>query len=258
MRGRGGTPDHLTGRRQVAARPSRDVPPRHLPPRPQAATEGINEDPAAQALAVIAAEAAACTACPLFRTRRNNVPGEGSAHATLMFVGEGPGAEEDRLGRPFVGVAGELLTRIIGAMNLRREEVFIANAVKCRPPQNRTPTPAETLACRAFLIRQIRAIRPKVICALGRPAANTLLQDTAPISAIRGRFFEIAVTADLSLLKGAPVAANAAVELPAEGEPLRLLVLPTFHPAYLLRNPADKRLVWEDVQKIVALLQKAQ
>lgn len=144
-----------------------------------------------------------------------------------MFVGEGPGADEDRVGEPFVGKAGQLLTRIIEAgMGMKRAEVYIANIVKCRPPGNRNPEPDEVEQCEPFLKAQIRVIRPRVLIALGKYAAQTLLRDSTPITRLRGRWREY------------------------EGIPL----MPTFHPAYLLRNPAEKRPVWEDIQNVLKFL----
>jgi DNA polymerase len=140
-----------------------------------------------------------------------------------MFVGEGPGADEDLQGLPFVGKAGELLTKMISAMGLSREEVYIANIVKCRPPNNRAPEADEIATCQPFLMRQIEAIAPKIICALGTFAAQTLLASKMRISDLRGQFYN---------LNG-------------------IKVLPTFHPAYLLRNPAEKKKAWEDLQKIM-------
>lgn len=169
-----------------------------------------------------------CTRCPLCRSRTHIVFGEGSPHARMVFVGEGPGFEEDRSGRPFVGPAGQLLTRIIAAMKLTRESVYICNIVKCRPPDNRNPQPDEIRACLPFLKRQLAAIRPRVICALGGVAAATLLGTDTPISRLRGRFHDFM------------------------GIPL----MPTFHPAYLLRNPDQKRKVWEDIQQIMTRLQE--
>ena len=152
--------------------------------------------------------------------------GEGNPEADLVFVGEAPGADEDAQGRPFVGRAGQLLTKIIVAMGLKREEVYICNILKCRPPGNRNPQPEEIAACEPFLIRQLEAIRPRVICALGTFAAHTLLKSEAPISVLRGRFHSY------------------------QGIPL----MPTYHPAYLLRNPGAKKQVWEDVQMIMKTL----
>jgi len=164
-----------------------------------------------------------CRRCKLWMGRTNIVFGSGNPEARLLFVGEGPGEEEDRQGKPFVGRAGELLTKMIGAMGLGREEVYIANVVKCRPPRNRNPEADEICACKPFLEEQISVIDPEVICALGTFAAQTLLDTTFRISTLRGKVHE----------KG------------------RYRIVPTFHPAYLLRNPQDKRLAWEDLQLIM-------
>ena len=174
----------------------------------------------------VRAELGDCQRCMLHRTRHHLVFGEGSPQAELVFVGEAPGADEDAQGRPFVGRAGQLLTKIIGAMGLQREEVYICNILKCRPPGNRNPQPDEIVACEPFLIQQLRVIRPKVICALGTFAAHTLLKSEAPISVLRGRFHSY------------------------QGIPL----MPTYHPAYLLRNPGAKKQVWEDVQMVMQAL----
>jgi DNA polymerase len=163
-----------------------------------------------------------CRRCKLAPARRNIVFGSGNPHAELMFVGEAPGADEDEQGLPFVGRAGQLLTKIIEAIEMRREDVYICNILKCRPPGNRNPESDEIASCEPFLLRQIVAIRPKVICALGTFGAQTLLRTKEPISRLRGQFIDY---------RGA-----------------RLMA--TFHPAYLLRNPGEKRKVWEDVQKI--------
>jgi DNA polymerase len=165
----------------------------------------------------------ACTRCQLAGGRTRLVYGVGNPHAELMFVGEGPGADEDREGEPFVGRAGQLLTRMIEAMGLRREQVYIANVVKCRPPGNRNPEPEEMDACEPFLRRQIAAVRPKVIVALGKIAAQRLLADPTPISRLRGRWFDL--------------------------DGVRLM--PTFHPAYLLRSPDEKKKAWEDLQLVM-------
>ncbi len=178
------------------------------------------------ALAKIAKEISACRGCELYQTRRNTVPGEGSENARLMFIGEAPGMEEDIQARPFVGRAGQLLTKIIEAMGMRRQDVYIANSLKCRPPKNRTPLPAEIAACRNYLTSQIDIIKPTVICCLGRPASQALLVTDMPIGKLRGKFY------DYNGIK----------------------VMPTFHPAYLLRNPADKKIVWEDMKKIKSAL----
>ncbi len=163
-----------------------------------------------------------CTRCGLARTRRKLVFGAGSAEADLMFVGEAPGADEDIQGLPFVGRAGQLLTRIIQAIDLEREQVYIANILKCRPPENRDPLPHEVESCEPFLFRQIEAIRPLIAVALGKYAAQTLLRTKTPITRLRGTFVEF---------RG-------------------LLLMPTFHPSYLLRNPSAKREVWEDMKKV--------
>ncbi|MGB2599866.1 MAG: uracil-DNA glycosylase, partial [Candidatus Omnitrophota bacterium] len=135
-------------------------------------------------------EIAACQKCPLAQTRTNVVPGEGDPRADLMFIGEAPGGDEDRQGRPFVGRAGQLLTKIIEAVGLKREDVFIGNILKCRPPGNRNPLPDEIAACNSFLLKQIDIIKPKVICALGKFAAQTLLDTETPISRLRGKFYD--------------------------------------------------------------------
>lgn len=189
---------------------------------PVAATASAPEAPdlAPETLAQIRADLGDCRRCGLCETRRSIVFGEGNPAARLMFVGEGPGADEDASGRPFVGAAGQLLDRMIAAMGLQRDEVYIANIVKCRPPGNRDPEPPEVAACLPFLERQIRAVAPEVIVTLGRPAARWLLGYDGPISRIRGdwqRWGEVAV-------------------------------MPTFHPAYLLRDPGKKREAWQDLQ----------
>ncbi|NIS60821.1 MAG: uracil-DNA glycosylase [Proteobacteria bacterium] len=163
-----------------------------------------------------------CTRCKLHLTRRHIVFGEGSEKAQLVFIGEGPGEDEDRQGRPFVGKAGQLLTRIINAIGLRREEVYITNIIKCRPPHNRNPQQEEIATCEPFLNKQLEVIQPKIICALGTFAAQTLLKTDAKISRLRGRFFS--------------------------GRGIK--VMPTYHPAFLLRNPHKKKEAWEDMKKI--------
>ncbi len=167
-----------------------------------------------------------CTRCKLCNTRTQIVFGQGNHDADLMFVGEAPGRDEDEAGEPFVGEAGQLLTRIINAINLKREDVYIANVIKCRPPNNRDPEREEIECCFPFLKKQIEAIQPKVICALGRFAAQTLLGTTEMISRLRGRQFSFG----------------------------RSTLVPTYHPASLLRNPQWKRDVWEDVQRVQKLL----
>jgi DNA polymerase len=170
----------------------------------------------------LAAEAAQCLTCGLSQGRRNVVFGSGNPEADLMFIGEGPGAQEDLQGLPFVGPAGALLTRIIGAIEMRREEVYICNVVKCRPPNNRDPLPEEVSACRSFLERQIDLVRPKVIVALGRVAAQCLLGSTESLGRLRGRWHTV---------RGVPTRA-------------------TYHPAALLRHAKWKRPTWEDMQLV--------
>lgn len=176
-----------------------------------------------EALLAIRAGLGECTRCKLHPGRTRLVFGVGNPSAELMFVGEGPGADEDVQGEPFVGRAGQLLTKMIEAMGFARSEVYIANVVKCRPPGNRDPEPDEIEACETFLKAQIAAIRPRVVVALGRFAVQTLLRDTTPIGKQRGRWREY------------------------EGVKL----MPTFHPAYLLRNPAEKKPAWEDLQAVM-------
>jgi DNA polymerase len=167
-----------------------------------------------------------CTRCKLHKGRTKIVFGTGNPNAELMFVGEGPGRDEDLSGEPFVGRAGKLLTDMIKAMGLQREDVYIANVVKCRPPENRLPEKDEITTCSPFLMRQIDTIKPKVICTLGSCSAQTLLQTTQGISKFRGEWFDF---------RGAKL-------------------MPTYHPAYLLRNPGAKPEVWKDLQKVMAVL----
>jgi len=169
-----------------------------------------------------------CTRCALHENRTQIVFGVGPSDAELMFIGEAPGADEDRQGIPFVGRAGQLLTKIIAAMKYSRQEVYIANVNKCRPPNNRDPRPDEVEACEPFLVQQIQVIKPKAIVALGRWAAQTLLKTKAPIGKLRGEFHDY------------------------HGIPL----MPTYHPAAILRNPNQKKPVWEDMQKVMKLLGK--
>jgi DNA polymerase len=199
-------------------------------PATEVTPAGPNPPPAdpEAALTALRAEIGDCTRCPLHaQGRRQVVFGVGNARANLMFVGEAPGAYEDRQGEPFVGRAGQLLTKIIEAINLRREDVYIANVIKCRPPGNRNPEPIEVATCEPFLRAQIAIIQPKVIVALGTFAAHLLLASDAPISRLRGRVHQI-------------------------GDGIRLV--PTFHPAYLLRSPERKRDTWEDMKIVRALL----
>lgn len=179
--------------------------------------------PSVVTLAQVRAELGDCRRCPLSKTRRNLVFGEGSERAELVFVGEAPGEQEDLQGRPFVGRAGQLLTRIIEAMGLSRDHVYICNILKCRPPGNRNPQQDEITICEPFLVKQLQAIRPRVICALGTFAAKTLLKTDTPISKLRGTFH---------VYQG-------------------IKLMPTYHPAYLLRNPGEKKQVWSDVRLIM-------
>ncbi len=170
-----------------------------------------------------------CTRCKLHRHRTQIVFGVGNPKARLVFVGEAPGADEDAQGEPFVGRAGQLLTKIIHAMGMQREDVYICNIIKCRPPNNRTPESDEILACQPFLLKQLQAIGPQFICALGGPATQTLLQTKEPISRLRGKFYDF------------------------HGIPL----LPTYHPAFLLRNPHEKKTVWEDMKLLLREMEPA-
>ncbi len=177
-----------------------------------------------------------CTKCGLHTGRKQVVFGEGCARPGIVFVGEGPGADEDQQGRPFVGRAGQLLTRMIAAMTLTRDQVYICNIVKCRPPGNRTPTEEETEICWPYLCRQLAILRPQVIVALGRPASQTLLQTKTTIGRLRGEFHDF------------PPPGLQHLGLPSTK------LMPTFHPAYLLRSPGEKAKVWEDLQQVMQLL----
>jgi DNA polymerase len=196
---------------------------------PRAAVEGRREpaemDERAAALAAVARQVAACTRCAeLVRTRTQTVFGVGNPYARLVFIGEAPGVDEDRQGEPFVGVAGQLLNKIIEACGLRRQDVYIMNILRCRPLGNRAPLPVEAAACREYLDRQLAIIQPEFICCLGAVAAQNLLQTDTSIGRLRGRFH------DYHGIK----------------------VLCTYHPAYLLRNPAAKRPTWDDMQLLMA------
>jgi len=183
---------------------------------------------AAETLAGIRAELGDCRRCPLCETRQNIVFGSGSQRATVLFVGEAPGREEDLQGEPFIGEAGQLLTKMIKAMGFERSEVYICNVLKCRPPENRNPAAEEILQCSPFLLRQVKAIAPKAIVALGTFAAQTLLGSKEPISRLRGQFHDYHA----------------------------IPLMPTFHPAFLLRSPEKKREVWADLQHVMKLLVK--
>ena len=181
-----------------------------------------------ESLDEIRADLGDCQRCPLSTTRKNLVFGAGNPKATLVFVGEGPGRQEDEQGVPFVGEAGLLLNRILFAMGLERADIYICNVIKCRPPQNRNPEAGEIAACEPFLRRQIDAIKPDVLVALGKFAAQTLLQDKTPISKLRGKWHSYNGVA----------------------------LMPTFHPAYLLRNPGHKREIWQDMKQVMQRLEQ--
>lgn len=217
-----------------AAAAARVMQPASRPAAPSAAGPAAPAPSAAPAmpaaLAALHREILACRKCGLAQSRIQAVPGEGDPKAELMFVGEGPGRDEDEQGRPFVGRAGQLLTKIIAAMDFSRDQVFIANIVKCRPPDNRVPHRGEVEACTPFLMRQIEIIRPRVIVTLGKTATDHFLPDlTGSMTSIRGRFYD---------WNG-------------------IRIMPTFHPSYLIRNEgnkAPKRMVWEDMKLVMALL----
>ncbi|MEW6431081.1 MAG: uracil-DNA glycosylase [Myxococcota bacterium] len=217
----------------AAATEVRAAAPPAAPQRPAAqARPAVQPPPPAPALTLqgprrtldeIRRELGDCQRCKLCKGRSSIVFGVGNPRAELVFVGEGPGAEEDKQGVPFVGAAGQLLTRMIEAMKFQRDDVYICNVVKCRPPNNRNPEPDEIEACEPFLKAQLRSIQPKVIVALGKFAAQTLLRESTAITRLRGQWRTY------------------------EGVPL----MPTFHPAYLLRQPGDKRLAWMDLQEVM-------
>jgi uracil-DNA glycosylase len=211
--------------RELAAAPASDAPP----------LISAAEPPARKTLPQIRAELGECTRCKLHSTRKSIVFGVGAPDTPLMFVGEAPGEQEDRRGEPFVGAAGQLLDKMIEAMGWTRSAVYIANTTKCRPPGNRNPQPDELEQCMPFLHAQIAAIAPRIIVALGRPASNQLLGTDAPISALRGRFHDyVRLTSDRHTCK----------------------VMPTFHPAYLLRDPDKKRAAWSDLKLVMAELER--
>ena len=190
------------------------------PPPPEKRTDQRRAASQEAQLAALAKEVESCTKCTLYKGRTTAVFGTGNPDATMMFVGEAPGAEEDRQGKPFVGRAGKLLTKMIEAIGFTRAEVYIGNVLKSRPPGNRDPLPTEVAACEPYLIRQIEIIRPAVICALGAHAARTLLNTGEPIGRLRGRFHDY------------------------HGTPLMVV----YHPAFLLRSPAYKKEAWKDLQ----------
>ena len=191
-------------------------------------TDELSKSEKTKELSKLEKQVKKCTKCELCKGRTNVVFGVGDPDADLMFVGEAPGYYEDVQGEPFVGRAGQLLTKIIESIGLKREEVYIANILKCRPPENRNPNAKEIVLCTPHLIKQIEIIRPKVICALGTFAAQTLLDTKEAIGKLRGKFFEYQGTK----------------------------FVPTYHPAYLLRNPNDKKKVWSDIKKVRDYLKK--
>jgi DNA polymerase len=210
-------------------RPPRPAPTQALPaPTEAAPAPAPASQPAAHALTltVVREELGDCTRCKLSGGRRNIVFGVGNPAADLVFVGEAPGADEDARGEPFVGVAGQLLDRMIAAMGFDRGDVYICNVIKCRPPYNRNPEPDEVAACEPFLKRQLAALKPRMIVALGKFAAQSLCRSQTPISRLRGNFHSY------------------------EG----IQVMPTFHPAFLLRTPEAKRHTWADLQAVLAAL----
>ena len=245
------TPQQASISKQTPVQPVA-APPQHIPPSPSIAVVSDTPSPSTPSVpptAQIEADEAIlsidktnrdnraalkalrhaigdCTRCVLHAGRTNLVFGEGDPNARLVFVGEGPGRDEDLAGRPFVGAAGQLLDRIIAAMGFSRESVYICNIIKCRPPGNRTPEPTERRICGPFVKRQLAVIKPEAVVALGATAAVYLLDTDAPISRLRGRFH---VVDDLK-------------------------IMPTFHPAFLLRNPSAKREVWHDMQKVMSML----
>jgi uracil-DNA glycosylase len=198
----------------------------HLEAMPAPSWKGWREAPGEGSLEAVRTELGDCQRCKLAPKRTNLVFGSGNPEAELVFVGEAPGYDEDQQGLPFVGRAGQLLTKIIESINLKRDDVYICNVLKCRPPENRNPEPDEVASCNPFLKKQLAAIRPKIVCCLGTFAAQTVLQTAAPISRLRGQFFDM------------------------DG----MRVIATFHPAYLLRSPEKKREVWEDMKQIRAEL----
>jgi uracil-DNA glycosylase family 4 len=215
---------------KVSASQSGPAPKVQREPVQRASHSGMNEPQAALSsllsLPAIRTEMGDCRRCKLHEGRQNIVFGVGDPNADLMFIGEGPGADEDRQGEPFVGKAGQLLTKIMGAMGFSRDEIYIANIVKCRPPKNRDPEPDEIEACIGFLKAQVASVKPKVIVCLGRPASQTLLQTSVSITRLRGEWNQF------------------------EG----IDVMPTFHPSYLLRSPEHKGAVWKDMQAVVTKL----
>jgi uracil-DNA glycosylase len=198
--------------------------PRRSPHRGARSAKSESAGASAELLAEVRRDLGDCRRCPLHKSRSTIVFGEGNPRADVMFIGEAPGREEDEQGLPFVGTAGQLLTKMIEAMGLSRDEIYIANVIKCRPKENRDPTPDEIATCEPFLRRQIAAVQPRLLIALGNFAAKTLLRTEVGITKLRGRFHSY---------QGAPL-------------------MPTFHPAHLLRHPDAKRASWQDLQRVMA------
>ena len=228
---------YLSGEREFAlARPSQA-------PTPTPSMEGTPmspSDPQSQ-LDEVRTDIGDCQRCRLCEERTNIVFGVGNPQASLMFVGEAPGRDEDKKGEPFVGRAGKLLTKIIEAMKFKREDVYIANVVKCRPPDNRNPAPDEIQTCEPYLLRQIEIIRPQIIVCLGTFAAQLILQTEEKIGVLRSNFHSwpsatVKAKFETSLEEGA------------------IQVMPTYHPAFLLRNPNMKKPVWDDMKKVLEKL----
>ncbi len=230
--------EHLRYRRELGAesigeRPRAEVasPPLNMQDKPAAVAATLTSTrlESTETLDDIRRDLGDCQRCKLWKTRTNLVFGEGNPQAALMFVGEAPGADEDASGRPFVGRAGQLLTKMIEAIGMRRDEVYIANIVKSRPPENRPPEKDEIEACSPFILRQIATIHPRLIVTLGNPATQEILKTKTGISRLRGEFQDYPHLPDIK-------------------------VLPTFHPAYLLRSPDKKREAWEDLKRVRAFL----
>ncbi|MDP8236161.1 MAG: uracil-DNA glycosylase [Candidatus Erginobacter occultus] len=218
----------VTAAAAKASRPAAPVPrpaaaPAPGPPLPPPAAGKAASDPR-EAYRTLLEELRVCRKCPLSGTRNHTVPGEGGNRQQVLFIGEGPGRDEDLSGRPFVGRSGKLLDKILAAVSLGREDIYITNIVKCRPPGNRDPEPAEVIACRPFLETQIKLLRPRLIVTLGLPAARTLLESTDSLGRLRGRFHDY------------------------QGIPL----LPTYHPAYILRSYTveNRKKAWEDIKMV--------
>lgn len=223
---------HIEAGRDKSTQPASSPAAKRTEPRVESAEPiPLPVSPISPELAAIRDEIGDCRRCKLSNGRTHIVFGEGNSNAVLVFIGEGPGYDEDLQGRPFVGAAGQILTNIIEkGMKLRRDDVYICNIVKCRPPNNRNPEPDEIAACGPFLLKQLEVIKPKFIVALGNVAVKTLLKTTDGITKLRGKW---------QTFQGIPL-------------------MPTFHPAYLLRNPKDKALVWKDIQLVMAEMEKVQ